>query len=558
MASKQHSRAKFKEYDPHQSLLLPPDLDELIPADHVVRVVSSVIDQIDLDEVLSAYSGGGRPSYHPRMLLKVFVYGYLNNVYSSRKLEQSLCENIHFMWLAGMQRPDHNTLARFRSDRLGSAMQSIFGQIVRMLIDAGRLDLAEAVYLDGTTLEANANRYTFVWRKRMERSRTDLAKQLEELWEYASQVNAADLGPRPSAADPIDARSVAATVAKIDAALKEQPVDPAVKRRLRTAKKEWPERLERYADQDEQLGERNSYSKTDPSATFMQLKENHRRKGQTKPGYNWQVSTQDQYIVCYSVHQSPADTTTLPDHVRQFEQTCGTMPSILVADAAYGSEENYAFLQEHTVDAYVKYNMFDREQKPKYHKDPRTPFRSDSMPYDEHNDYFTCPNGKRLHAIDCYTETSKTGYQKQITRYQAEDCEGCQLRAHCHDQAGNRIIKVNHRLRAYKASACTRLLSDVGQKYRKRRSVDVEPVFGMVKHNRAFRRCSLRGLDKVTIELGLIAIAHNLAKWAAICTEKSLKQHWNGLAAIACAVLTLIRRQTDLTTIAIWVVKVKP
>ena len=124
-------------------MLLPPSIDELIEVNHPVRTVNSVIDSIDLSELLKAYKGGGTSSYHPRMLLKVLVYSYLSNTYSSRKIEEGLKSNIHFMYLAGMQQPDHNTINRFRSERLKEVLKTIFAQVVELLAQSGHLSLKE-------------------------------------------------------------------------------------------------------------------------------------------------------------------------------------------------------------------------------------------------------------------------------------------------------------------------------------------------------------------------------------------------------------------------------
>ena len=152
----------FKQYSQHQAMLLPPSLDELVRADNPVRVVNAVLDRVDLDPLLKKFKGGGTSSYHPKMLLKVLVYAYINNIFSSRKIEEALQSNINFMWLSGMSQPDHNTINRFRSDRLKDSLRYIFTQVVVLLAEQGVLSLKEA-YVDGTKIEANANRYTFVW-----------------------------------------------------------------------------------------------------------------------------------------------------------------------------------------------------------------------------------------------------------------------------------------------------------------------------------------------------------------------------------------------------------
>ena len=180
-------RVVFKRYVQNQPMLLPPSLDELIAEKDPVMVVDEIIERIDLSELEKSYKGGGTSSYHPRMLLKVLIYGYLRNIYSSRKMEQALQENIHFMWLAGGAKPDHNTINDFRGKRLKEHLQKIFSQVVMLLAEEGVLSLKE-ITIDGTKLEANANRYTFVWGKAIKTSRERIEKQLQELWKYVEEV----------------------------------------------------------------------------------------------------------------------------------------------------------------------------------------------------------------------------------------------------------------------------------------------------------------------------------------------------------------------------------
>ena len=160
------------------------------------------------------------------MLLKVLVFGYINNIYSSRRMEEALGQNIHFMWLAGMSKPDHNTINRFRGQRLQKTLQPIFTQVVFLLHDEGLLSLKE-LYTDGTKIEANANRYTFVWGKAMKTSRERIKQQLDELWQYAQRVAAAELDDTdPSGFKKIDSEKVTETINKINAALADKKVDP--------------------------------------------------------------------------------------------------------------------------------------------------------------------------------------------------------------------------------------------------------------------------------------------------------------------------------------------
>lgn len=216
----------FKEYAQGQTLLFPPSLEELVAKDHPVRLVNEVIDKVDLEPLYRQYGGGGAPSYHPRLLLKVFVYGYLDNVYSSRKLEACVRENVHYMWLAGMKKPDHNTINRFRSERLKGVLREVFTQVVQMLASAGHLSL-KRVFTDGTKLEANANRYTFIWGKAIQTNRKKIAAQLEELWNYAESVAQEELkDQRPTTFAPLDSEQVAATIEQINQAIAKKKSHP--------------------------------------------------------------------------------------------------------------------------------------------------------------------------------------------------------------------------------------------------------------------------------------------------------------------------------------------
>ena len=309
------SKVVFKDYNPKENLLFPPNLSELIDEKHPVKIVSDIIDGLDIKNLIKTYKPGGTSCYHPKMLLKVLIYGYLSNIYSSRKMEQALKENIHFMWLSAMSRPDHNTLNRFRSERLKGEVKAIFTQIVLLLEKEGLVSL-ETTFVDGTKIEANANRYTFVWGRAIKKHQTRIAEQLEELWNYTEEVAKDELqNTEETDFKEIDSEKVAQTINKINNVLKDKKVPSKVRQKLNHAKKNWANNLEKYKKQQEILGVRNSYSKTDHDATFMRMKEDHMRNGQLKPAYNLQISTNKQFILHYSIHPNPTDTKTLESHL---------------------------------------------------------------------------------------------------------------------------------------------------------------------------------------------------------------------------------------------------
>ena len=506
------SKVVFKDYSPNQILLLPPSLEEMIDPNHPVRVVNQVIDSLDIDLLIKKYKGGGCSSYHPRLLLKALVYGYLTNNYSSRKIEQALKVNIHFMWLSGMSYPDHNTINRFRCDRLSGVLKKVFSQVVLLLVEKGVITLKEA-YLDGTKIEANANRYTFVWGRSITKSKERIKKQLDELWAYAESVAKEELeNNEPVYFEKIDQDSIRQTISIINNALKDKPVNKKVKQKLDYASKHWPENLNKYEQQEKHLGNRNSYSKTDQDATFMRMKEDHMLNGQLKPGYNWQISTQNQYILGYTIHQTTNDTTTLQSHMESLKKSLGQMPETLVADAGYGSDENYEYLEKNNVEAFVKYQYFHKEQSKKWKDDP---YRSENLPYNENDDSYTCPMGQKMNFIKEKIKVTDNGFRQIKRLYQAQNCNGCPMRKACNKSKGDRVIEINQRLNHYKSIIRKRLTSERGIKYRSQRPVDVEAVFGIIKGNRNYRKFLLRGLEKVEIEAGLISLAHNLGKLAA-------------------------------------------
>jgi len=498
----------FKDYNQNQTMLLPPSLEDLIEPNHPVRVVNQIIDRIEADVLLRQYKGGGTSSYHPRMLLKVLIYSYLCNIYSSRKMEFALKENIHFMWLSGMSRPDHNTLNRFRSERLKDVLKEIFAQVVLLLVESGHVSLQE-IYVDGTKIESRANRYTFVWGNAIKTSKARITEQLKALWEYTQMIAKDELqNTETTDFKEIVEEKVRQTIATIDQALKHKEVDPNIKKKLNYARKHWPENLKRYEQQEKILGNRNSYSKTDPGATFMRMKEDYMKNGQLKPGYNVQISTNNQYIVNYSNHPNPTDTKTLPLHIEQFNKLYKGLPQAVVADAGYGSEENYGLLEKLGIEAYVKYNYFNKDQHKE--KDKIT----NNLYYNKELDCYYCPMGQKMNYIGTYNRKTENVIGQQYSNYQAIRCENCPLRGTCNKQDGNKIMAVNQNLTHYKSKATELLKSEKGLYYRRKRGIDVEPVFGNIKYNKGFKRFWLKGIEKTEIETGLLALAHNLAKIA--------------------------------------------
>ena len=501
----------FKSYTTNDNLLLPPCLGDFIPQNDPVRVVHRIIEQINLKELYRKYSPRGCSAYHPRMMLQIIVYAYLRNIYSSRRIEEFCRNDIRFMWLTGNVTPDHNTINRFRSSRLKDVLKTIFATIVKFLVSEGFVSL-DVACTDGTKMEANANRYTFVWGKSIHTRISRIAEQLEEIWRYAESVSKQELrDSAPVTYQDITTEKVEKALGQIDDALKGVDADKKVKAKVRRVRKAWPGQLRKYESQGKILDGRNSYSKTDEDATFMRMKEGHMRNGQLKPGYNTQISTNRQFILNYTIHQCAGDTSTYPLHMDDFNSLYGRYPDISVCDAGYGSEGNYMYACGHGIETFIKYNYFHKEQKRSFRNNP---FLSANFYYNEETDGMYCPMGQRMERLHDASRVTDNGFVQTISRYRARNCKGCPLRCRCHTSRSERIVQVNHRLRKIKKREREKLLSDEGLKYRSQRPQDVEAVFGNLKNNKHFKRFYLRGLKKVEIEFGLLAIAHNLAKAA--------------------------------------------
>lgn len=513
-------RPVLRHYDQQQPLLIPPTWEELIGASDPVRLISGVIDKLDLESLLAKYSVTGRPSYHPRLLLKVLVYAYVNNIYSSRRIEEACRTHIHFLWLCATERPDHNTIARFRADRLGGVLKEVFTQVVKLLVEQGLTSIDE-VYVDGTKIESAAGRYTFVWRKSVEKNTARMAAQLEELWNYAEGIARHELEPlRPEEFKVVDPQAVERTIATIQEAIKDKDADKKVKQKLNYAKRNWPKNVASNQQHLEEMAERNSLSKTDTDATFMRMKEDHMRNGQLKPGYNLQISTHKQFVVDYTLHQKPTDTTTLPSHLASHKQAYGRVPQKTCTDAGYGSEQNYTVLEQEGVEAFVKFPHFDSVVRGKKAISPAV---AKGMRWDEQHEEYLCPQGHHMPWVGVTSRTTDNGFVQTLAQYMAPpQCANCPLRDACAINKGDRVVDVNHRLERYRYMAYAKLTSAEGIAHRKQRPHDVETVFGNLKSNHGLRRFMLRGINKVTIESGLALLAHNLRKWAANSAQKAL------------------------------------
>lgn len=510
------AKLAIKSDNRKQNLLLPPSLDELVPENHMVRVVDAVIDRLDISDILSTYRGGGNSAFNPKMMLKVLVFAYLSNVYSSRRIEDLLRRDIYFMWLAGMKRPDFRTINYYRGKRLKVGFDAVFTQVVKLLHEEGFVSL-KVQYVDGTKIESVANKYTFVCRGSVEKYDARLKAKTEALLSQIEQSHAIENQENP-VSEELTAEEVAKRVERIKEKVDADNLSKEDCKALKQIETDAVPRMNRYKEQLETMGSRNSYSKTDPDATFMRMKEDAMLNGQLKPGYNVQISTEEQFITNFGIYQRPTDTLTMIGYLESFKNRYGMQSEEIVADSGYGSEENYEYMFRNGITPYVKYNMFHVEQRRGYRNNP---FRVSNLFYNPDDDFYVCPMGQKMKFIRHEKRYTASGYQQTVSVYRASRCQGCPLRGQCHKSKRDRQIEVNHTLDDYKARARELLTSEHGLKHRSKRPIEPEAVFGQIKECGRFRRFRLKGLTGAKIDFGLKALANNLRKLAQAWAKSS-------------------------------------
>ena len=512
------SKIRFKEITSQQSVLFPSNLSDKIGTNHPVRIVNQVVDSLNIDDILSSYKGGGTSSYHPRIMIKILFYSYLNNIYSCRKIARQLEENIHYMWLSGEATPNFRTINNFRGQKLKGKIQTLFAELVKLMVEMGYVSL-DTQYIDGTKIEAASNRYTFVWRKSVEGYKEKLEVKVESVLKQINNAIKLDsANPEEACFKALNSEELQEKINQLNDRISE--LNKQQKKQVKKLETDALPRLQKYEQQLEIIGERGSYSKTDTDATFMRMKEDHMRNGQLKPAYNVQISTKNQIITNFSMHQRPGDTATMESHLEQFKGLYQEQSGTIVADAGYGSEQNYEYAENENIEAFIKYNYFHKEQKRTHRKNA---FLPGNLYYNNIDNYLVCPMGQHMKFIGVGNRESDLGYKYKVSIYQAANCTGCPMRGQCHKGKNNRRIELNHNLIKYRKQAKEKLLSKQGLFHRSMRPIEPEAVFGQIKFNNKFNRFTLRGLRKVEVEFGLVAISHNLRKIAQIISNNLKK-----------------------------------
>lgn len=523
----------YKDYTMKQ-LVLPMDLEIKLQENDIAYHINHLVESIPSEAFYGFYQTEGAPSYHPRMMLKIILCGYTQSAFSGRRIEALLKDSIRMMWLSQGYEPSYRTINRFRvHPEMKELLRQCFVQFRVQLIEEKLIE-EEAIFIDGTKIEANANKFTFVWKKSVEKYQKKLVEKANNLYdklleeeiipelarENENELSVLELTELLTA--------VENEIAEYDEQIQKAETG-AERKELRKCRKQPKEakkqledmisRKQKYQNDMEIFENRNSYSKTDHDATFMRMKDDYMGNGQLKAGYNIQLATEGQFALAYDIYPSPTDTRTLTPFLDKIEAEYFSLPKYIVADSGYGSESNYEdIIENREKEALIPYGMYRKEQKKKYRENR---FNTMNWSYNAEEDCYTCPNEKKLiykremHKTDIY------GYERTFKVYECEDCSECPYRSQCTKakEGNNRQLHVNEKWEKQKAYVKEKLSDEnTGLIYGKRK-IDVEPVFGNLKANLGFTRLSVRGKEKVSNEIGLALMAVNLRKFVAVYEE---------------------------------------
>jgi transposase len=453
----------FKKYDQKQQFLLPISLEDFIMEDHISRILNDIIDDIDIATFESKYSKDGCPAYHPRLLIKILLYGYMINIRSSREIDKMTQTDTAFMFLAAMQHPDFRTICRFRSTHLDS-IKDVFSQVVTACKEMGMLGVGK-ISLDGTKIKANAS-------VKQSKNADALDKEIDNILKESIEIDKTE--------DEMYGDSTPYQIPK-ELADKTKRVE-----KIKAAKKKLEE---------EKLEKINI---TDNDAKIMKHKD-----GSLIPSYNGQIAVDDkeQVIVAADLVTDTNDVNQVDPMIQLIWATMGYRPTILLADAGYFSYDNIDLLNQIGTNPYIPDNFFKVEEKGKSKYFKKSMFR-----FDKENDCYYCPAGIMMP----FKWIQKRDDEPDLKQYIGDHCSICVLKNAC-TKAKKRIISRDPREHLMEDMR-KKLRTEEGKELYQERMSTVEPVFGQMKQNRGFTEFLLRGKDKAKVEFIMMCIVHNIEK----------------------------------------------
>lgn len=548
-----------------------------LPDDDSVYTLKKVMEEMDFTGLLNQYSNKGRNGFNPIMKYAVLTYANMRGIRSVDRIVE-LCErDLAFIWLTQGEKPGRDAFYDFINNKLtGDILDDLNYQFLRRLKKEGLITL-EALYIDGTKIEANANRYTFVWRGTINYHLAGLLDTIDSLYtRYNELLNQNNYGQKYGLGNvqmfiiegmdkvrdiieknrkrkltkhkklsnntiieidncsPLEMLKLQTNLAKIADG---EEIPFVYEKRQRKSElqllyeelEECGNRLMKYKECFEIMGkDRNSYSKTDLEATFMRMKDDHMMNGQLKAAYNVQIAVENYFIIHAYVSNDRTDYNTLipvvKKHILAFEEKLKEV----TADSGYCSEKNLLFLKENEIESYIKLQDHEQRKTRAYKENIGKHYNMTTQIFeDEH--YYVCHDGRELRHIRT-EEKEMDGYTQRLEVYGCTDCSNCEHKAKClykydpeKDADKNKVMKVNERWEELKEKSHTNIQSEKGILNRQIRSIQTEGHFGDIKENDDFRRFNHRSSDKVYKEFMLYAIGRNINKYHRFLCNKLKK-----------------------------------
>ena len=497
------------------------EIDACIPENDCVRLISQFVEEMDLAALYETYERMPSEKYaSPEIMLKIMLYAYHEGKeISSRTIEKNCRRDINYMYLLeGRPAPDHAAIARFRTKHFAKCAQSFLSQMTLLLYELNQITTTE-VFIDGTKIEAAANKYTFVWKKSVTKHQARFLRKTALL--VGDIIDR--YGFKPLWQKQVKKKHVKKLLKQLKLAAEETELEFVFgrghrKQQLQKDIEDLEAALEKIKEYEVKLhkcGMRNSYSKTDNDSTFMHMKDDHMMNGQLKPAYNVQHAVNSGFIVAAGIFSNPTDVLTLKPFVEQIESNLGIRFERIVADAGYESEENLSYLKEKSIEAYIKPANYEQIGTKKFEKEIG---RKENMHYDKEEDCYICHNNKKLRKVTSKTVKTASGYLREETHYYCSECDGCPYREKC--ISGNNWKKplekrykkliVSKLFEELRAEEYRLINSEEGKKLRMNRSIQAEGGFADIKGDRGFTRFLCRGNENVLAEYVLFAMAHNL------------------------------------------------
>jgi len=492
---------------------LPLDFYTTVPVGDQVTSFVEIMKGIDTSKYFNDVPHRGNQGYDPHMMLRVVLFAFMNEVPSLRELEELCRYDIRYMWMVDNQTPSFMAFQRFISHTLSASIKDIFYDICKRLIELDHIDTS-ILYIDGTKLEANARKNSFVWKKAILSNSTKLYEKVRTCLESLNALTGTSYIVKTT----YSSYELGSICDHLIERLTEYGIEICYGKgkKKHFLQKKYDEMLEyflklkQYEEMLEICGDRNSYSKTDRDATMMNMKyDYYNRTGVFKPGYNLQIGVSDGYVLHAGIFPNPTDTKTFIPFMEDYREAYGYLPRWPIGDAGYGSYDNYMYCIINRMELGMKYNYYGKKNEAEFKKKT---YHSQNFRTNE-NGNKVCPQGHEFNILknEKYNEEGK--YLQIIRTYGCGKCEGCPVRDKCTTSETGRHVQINPILNEMQEKVDENLSTKEGKEMKKQRCIQAEGVFGEIKQDYEYVKIRRRGNENVLTEILLVLIGHNLRKY---------------------------------------------